>query len=152
MREHIVGLNHINVVVSDIEKSKDWYCDVLGFVVDEAFEICEDDLSLGLGVPDAQLKVAFLTIPGSTTRVEMIEYASPTSSPLVEGPANAVGFGHFALEVDDVRARYEELMHQGVQFVSRPVDVSGGVRFCWFLDPDGNRVEIIQFGVDAPAA
>lgn len=149
MREHVIGLNHINVVVSDIEKSKEWYCDRLGFAVDEAFEISEDDLSLGLGVPDAKLKVAFLTIPNSTTRVEMIEYASPSALPLTQGPANAVGYGHFAIEVDDVIARYEELRAKGVEFVSRPVYVTGGVRFCWMLDPDGNRVEIIQFGVDA---
>lgn len=145
---NVRGLDHVNVVVSDIEKSKAWYCDTLNCTVQDAFRISEPDLSRGLGVPDAVLDVAFLLLPSSTTRIEMVQYVSPQASPTDVSRANSLGFGHFALEVEDVRATYDELVAKGVAFVSPPVDVNGTVRFCWFLDPDGNRVEIIQFDVD----
>jgi len=45
-------------------------------------------------------------------------------------------------EVEDVRARYAELVAAGITFESEPVKQSWLWEEAWFRDPDGNLVEI----------
>ena len=145
MPSGISGLHHVNVVVSDTERAKAFYTEVLGLTVAEEVEAAEDELSRGLGVPDAKLRATFLNLPNSTTQIEMIEYLAPDAAPLTPGlSANRVGYGHVAFQVDDIDAEYERISAHGVTWVSTPVTLEGGLRFCWFNDPDGNTVEIIQ--------
>jgi glyoxylase I family protein len=139
------GLHHCNVVVSDLDRSKTFYTEVLGLTLAEEVEAAEDELSRGLGVPDAKLRAAFFDLPDSTTQVEMIQYIAPDSAPLPAGRLNNdVGYGHLAFRVEDIDAEYERLLSHGVEFISSPVTLEGGLRFCWFRDPDGNTLEIIQ--------
>ena len=138
------GPNHFNVVVEDIDAIKEFYGKVVGLAIKDEFEISEPELSRGLGVDDAVLKVIFWHIPESDTTIEMVEYATPTSAPVAKEPTNRLGYGHLAFTVEDIDAVYEELSARGAEFVSPPVTVAGGVKFCFFKDPEGNILEIIQ--------
>jgi lactoylglutathione lyase len=138
------GVSHVNLVVSDLERSKAFYTEVLGLSVADEVEVSDDELSKGLGVSDAKLRAAFLDLPGNEGQIEMMEYLHPTPNPLDPARrASDVGWGHLAFRVDDVDTVYEQLRAKGVEFVSPPVTVPGGARFCWFKDPDGNPLEII---------
>ena len=147
-----VGLSHVNVVVSDLDTTKRFYVETLGLELADEIEVSDPALSEGLGVPDAKLRAAFFRLPGSDAQVEMIEYISPTSAEAINEKANRIGYGHFALTVTDVDAAHRALTDAGVSFVSPPVTVPGDVRFCWALDPDGNRVELIQYDVPFASA
>lgn len=141
----LAGISHFNLVVSDLDRSKAFYTEVLGLTLAEEVEVADDELSKGLGVPDAKLRAAFFDLPGNEGQIEMMEYLNPTANPLdPTRKASDVGWGHLAFRVDDVDAVYETLRGKGVEFVSPPVTVPGGVRFCWFKDPDGNTLEIIK--------
>jgi len=54
------------------------------------------------------------------------------------------GIRHFGIRVDDVDAEIDRLRAAGVQVISPPADVLGGVRIAFFLDPDGARIEFVQ--------
>jgi catechol 2,3-dioxygenase-like lactoylglutathione lyase family enzyme len=138
------GPNHFNVVVEDIDAIKSFYTDVVGLKIKDEFEISEPQLSRGLGVDDAKLKVIFWHIPESETTIEMVEYVSPTSVGVDKQTTNRLGYGHLAFTVADIDSVYDELTARGAAFVSPPVTVAGGVRFCFFKDPEGNILEIIQ--------
>ena len=78
----IKALNHLVLFVSDVERSKKFYCEVLGFVVRE--ELGKD--------------AVFLRAGGSTNHHDLgLIFAGPNAAKLVNGPR--VGLYHSAWEV-----------------------------------------------------
>jgi lactoylglutathione lyase len=62
------------------------------------------------------------------------------------------GYGHIALEVDDLDGLLSELEAQGIE-PERPPYHPGGreeFRICFVADPDGYRVELIDGEFDTP--
>lgn len=72
----------------------------------------------------------------------------PASNPLPEakGGEQAVGFKHLALEVADLDQAVAELKADGI--ATDPIRdcswVTPGMRVCFFNDPEGNRLELVQ--------
>jgi hypothetical protein len=55
------------------------------------------------------------------------------------------GYGHWALEIDDLDQAFAELLAAGAQSVSAPAPaVQPGARFAYVKDPEGNLLELIQ--------
>jgi catechol 2,3-dioxygenase-like lactoylglutathione lyase family enzyme len=61
----------------------------------------------------------------------------PSEQPDTESPR------HFALHVEDARAAREHLRVQGVE-IEETIPIAGADRF-FIQDPDGNRLELIQW-------
>lgn len=109
--------------VADVDRSKAFYRDVLGFV---------EDLDVR---PAEGVRVVQLTPPGSACSVGM-----GTGLPgFMESAPGAVKGLH--LVVPDLDAAREELAGRGLD-VSDVLDVGGGVRYAWFSDPDGNGLTL----------
>ena len=126
------GLHHAGVVVSDLEVSAAFYAETFGARV--ALRVDEEPFSLVM----LDLGNAF---------VELLVFRPPVDgAPVPYG--NAVGAGHVALAVDDVADACERLRVRGVRFEGPPRRIESGpsaghvIAFC--LDPDGNRIELIQ--------
>ena len=51
-----------------------------------------------------------------------------------------------ALDVDDVRAESARLKAAGVEIVQEPNDVGNGLTMATIRDPEGNLVQLTQFG------
>jgi lactoylglutathione lyase len=56
------------------------------------------------------------------------------------------GYGHVAIEVEDLDAVLGRLAEQGIAPERPPYspDADGGVRICFLVDPDGYRIELID--------
>ncbi|GAA1571993.1 hypothetical protein GCM10009789_26930 [Kribbella sancticallisti] len=54
------------------------------------------------------------------------------------------GFRHLGFKVDRLDERAEVLKAAGVEFKLDPLDAEGKVRICFFYDPDGTLLEMIQ--------
>ncbi len=54
------------------------------------------------------------------------------------------GFRHVGFKVDEVDPRADTLRGAGVPFHLDPLDAEGGVRICFFYDPDGTLLELVQ--------
>lgn len=50
------------------------------------------------------------------------------------------------LMTDDIEADFQRLKSQGVQFIEEPTAAADGLRLATFTDPDGNYVQLFQFG------
>ncbi|MDQ0665494.1 catechol 2,3-dioxygenase-like lactoylglutathione lyase family enzyme [Arthrobacter ulcerisalmonis] len=109
-------LEVVQVPVSDVDKSKAFYTEKLGFALDHDVE----------HIPG--MRVVQLTPPGSATSV-VIGTGMTTMAPgSLEG---------LQLVVPDITAVREELVGRGAD-ISEIQDL-GGVLFAYFSDPDGNR-------------
>ena len=54
------------------------------------------------------------------------------------------GFRHVGFKVDRVDPRAKILKDAGVPFHLDPLDAEGGVRICFFYDPDGTLLELVE--------
>ncbi len=84
-------------------------------------------------------------------RVEFFQARNP--APDEHGGERKVGFKHMCIEVEDVRGKAAELGAAGVDI--DPVidcgDVVPGLLVCFFRDPEGNVVELMQGWQDQEA-
>ncbi len=81
--------------------------------------------------------------------VELFQSDRPEAS----GGEQPVGFRHLCLEVEDVEQKVRELNAAGVR--TDPVIDCGeevpGLKICFFNDPEGNRIELLEGWRDDPA-
>ncbi|SER30356.1 VOC family protein [Microlunatus flavus] len=54
------------------------------------------------------------------------------------------GFRHVGFKVERVDPRADALKAAGVAFHLDPLDAEGGVRICFFYDPDGTLLELVE--------
>lgn len=57
---------------------------------------------------------------------------------------NDSGLRHVAYIVEDAQAFYEKARANGVRFIFEPMLVPGGSLISYFLDPEGNTLEVVQ--------
>lgn len=111
-------LELVMVPVSDLDRSKTFYTERLGFHLDV-------DVSPAEGV-----RIVQLTPPGSYCSITL-----STGLTHVDMPVGSLRGLH--LVVADIEAARAELIDHGVD-VAPVEDVGGGVLYAWFADPDGN--------------
>ena len=139
----IVGIHHIAIGVSDIDRALAFYGEVLGFEVLSRSEWDGDneaaDRVIGLGRTSA--KAAMLR--AGNAYVELWQYAQP--EPADREPLRACdhGYPHFALQVRDIDAEYRRLVAAGMEFVGEPEDF-GHSSAIYGRDPFGNLIEIYE--------
>ena len=117
-------------------------------------------LHLGLRVTDLDRSLAFYTAVGFAQlgRVPETEFGSLTmlklpddpfvSLELVHDPARPVkdigAVNHLVIQVDDLSATVADLATRGVT-AEPPADLGEGMRTAWLTDPDGYRIEVVQW-------
>ena len=112
-------LELVPVPVSDVDSSKAFYAEKLGFVQDVDVE------------PAPGVRIVQLTPPGSACSIVL-------STGLDGMVGTAVGsIRGLHLVVDGIEAARDELIGRGVE-VGDIDDVGGGVRYAAIRDPDGN--------------
>lgn len=137
----IVGARHAGITVSDLERSLDFYCGLLGLELLWRRLYEEPEILEIVGVPEATgLEIAMLRIPGSDLDVELIEYRGCERRSGSTNPCN-YGSGHFCVFVHDIEALYADLSSKGVGFRSAgPVEMTRGSnrggKSLYALDPD----------------
>ena len=72
--------------------------------------------------------------------------------PSAQASEQPVGFKHLAFEVPDIEAKVGEIKAAGIQ-TPGIIDCSSvvpGLRICFFRDPEGNPIELMQGWSDDP--
>ena len=142
-------MNHTGFVVSDMERSLEFYQDLLG-LKEERNQILEGDfISELVGYPDARLHIVYLGTGDLRHSVELIQYLNPPGTPATMPERYQVGASHLGVIVDDLDAFHAELSNRGVSFVSPPAIRPGAVypmasKGCYMQDPDGNWLELLE--------
>jgi lactoylglutathione lyase len=141
-------LLHYSHCVSDIERSRRFYTDVLGFEVCAEFDFDDPDTSKVMGVPGAKFKGIFMRRDGM--RMEIIGFTNPPPEPTVrKRRSDEIGHSHLSFYVTNLDEALADLRAQGVTVEdgARAV-LHGGIECCVVRDPDGFPIEIVQIGPD----
>ena len=117
------------LVVSDLERSRGFYSDVLGASVYREY----GGTSCVLRFQGAWLLL--VTGGGPTEDKPGVTFAPP-------GDLSVVSH-QLTIRVPDCRGAYRTLTSRGAEFLTPPVDRGGEIR-CFFRDPDGHLLEISE--------
>lgn len=147
----VKGIFHININVTNFERSLEFY-KRLGFqVVRDLGEGGNQQFERGLQIPHPIGRAALLRIGDDkyATRIDLIEWKSPKTEGKPYPHLYHTGICRVALWTDNLQEMYEQLKAAGVEFLSEPQvmrDRQGGTSsFVCFYDPDGTVIELIQF-------
>jgi catechol 2,3-dioxygenase-like lactoylglutathione lyase family enzyme len=143
----IVGAHHTSFTVANLERSLEFFRDLLALEVVVTREIGDDYFGRIVGLPGCRVKAALLRIPGSGHHVELFEYLTPAGHPQELRPCDP-GSAHLAMLVDDLPTLYERLRADSVTFVSAPVRIEAGPNAggygVYLRDPNGILIELFQ--------
>jgi methylmalonyl-CoA/ethylmalonyl-CoA epimerase len=127
-------INHIAVVVSDMEKSLAFWQDAMGIPLHAMKE-----------VPAEASKVAFLPLAGA--EIELVQPTSDDSGIAKYLAKRGQGMHHLCVEVDDVAAMLEHLRGKNIRLINEePRTTEDGKKYA-FIHPEstgGVLVELYQ--------
>ena len=144
----IVGVHHVSVTVSDIDKSIAFYRDILGLkLLYPPEESGGKEISKGVRVKGAKMMTAILR--AGDDAIELIQYIAPKGKPYDRLPCD-IGNMHIAFRVPNINKSYNELKDKGVKFNTLPIEIADGPMKGWlwnyFTDPDGAQLELVEQG------
>jgi lactoylglutathione lyase len=116
-------LDHIGVYVKDLEKSLAFYSELFGFELVDRF---------GSG----EAKIATIDIDGGL--LELIQRAGSPGTPPVGN------WSHLAIHEPKFDKTVAKLDAKKIE--KRLVTMANGNRLCFFSDPDGHTIEIMENG------
>ena len=122
-------IDHTEIVPGDLEKTLDFYQDILGFTLKKRVTVDAPPMK----------EVIYLTL--GDTMVEVISAESPSPK---SGEAMQVGYRAIALEVNDMQEAVDYLREKGVEMSREPVDLGTSIRG-EIQDPDGLTIELRQW-------
>jgi methylmalonyl-CoA/ethylmalonyl-CoA epimerase len=127
-------VNHVAVVVDDMDKALSFWRDALGIDLHELRD-----------VPAEQSRVAFLPLAGS--EVELVQPTSADSGIAKYLAKRGPGMHHICLEVDDIEGMLAQLGSRSIRLINeQPRTAADGKKYA-FIHPEstgGVLVELYQ--------
>ena len=144
--DEITGVGNFSHIVANLDRSLEFYRDVLGLEVTVSQPFSPNPAIMALGnTPGAQSRFTALRVPGSGIGVELIEYKDidrRPQSPRFYDP----GAANLALQVRDLGVLLPRLQKFGATVITegrRPAAIGNGL-YLFVQDPDGFVVELAQ--------
>jgi methylmalonyl-CoA/ethylmalonyl-CoA epimerase len=127
----IKQINHVAIVVEDIDESLAFWRDALGIEMHELRD-----------VPAEKSKVAFLPVAGS--EIELVQPTSDDSGIAKYLAKRGQGMHHVCLEVDDIEGMLAQLKEKGVRLINeQPKTAADGKRYA-FIHPESSSGVLVE--------
>jgi catechol 2,3-dioxygenase-like lactoylglutathione lyase family enzyme len=117
----IAGIDHVTIVVADAERAVAFYRDVLG-------------------LPEYSIPATF---PGAGLNVRWFKAGAQFIHLYIAKEPDKPSPRHVALHVEDIAAARNYFVSKGIP-IRETTPIPGATRF-FIADPEGNRIEIIQW-------
>jgi len=125
--------DHVTLTISDLEKALAFYQGVLGFPVLGQLRFNDE----------RGFVITYLQFGNSV--LELFSFEKARTIYHTWNPDETVlGLKHIGMLVDDVFVVADRLVEKGVRIIYPPNHALGGVDTCFFADPDGNALELIN--------
>ncbi len=141
-------VNHVGIVVSDLNRSVTFYEALTGRKVSNVDQIGGDRMAQVLGLKKTRIRYANFHL--DNINIDLLQYEQPT--PTKANYENTeVSAMHLCFEVDDIYQAVKRLKAAGVKLSGDPIifEVADGLKsgfgtaVAYFDDPDGTHLEII---------
>ncbi|NQD87770.1 VOC family protein [Paenarthrobacter sp. CM16] len=143
--ETVIQHHHTALHVADLERSARFYADGLGLRRLEEWT-SGAYISELFGRPNVKVRALMLATDDGNFRLELVQVEEPP--PAIDPSQAQPGTAHIAFTGIDVRRVFAHMAAFGYGALSEPVEPAsgpnGGGLLIYLLDPDGNRVELIQ--------
>jgi len=140
------SVGHTGITVSDLDRSVQFYREVLGLPVSDKVHCTGEMFERITGVPGADLDVCFVRAPGHI--IELLCYRKPDERVRSSLRSCDPGFFHIALKVKDIDSVVTAVGRAGFRALSPVQGVTGGplegLRVVYVRDPDGVVIELIE--------
>jgi catechol 2,3-dioxygenase-like lactoylglutathione lyase family enzyme len=145
---HIIAADHTGITVSNLERSLEFWRDVLGFELSHTAHQTEKMAREITGVAGAEIKLAVLKTPGGH-KIELLEYLAPADRRRDLNLRSCdVGHVHVALLVNNLGAVLQKIAASGWKTAGEPQTLksgpNAGKRVVYVRDPDGTTIEFMQ--------
>ncbi len=121
------SIDHVTLVVSDLEQSREFYASLLGMA-----EKPRPDF----GFPG-------LWFEAGNTQIHLnVESTEAGTAGLTYNAEKITRALHVAFQVDDAHAAADQLRSSGVEIIAGPRNRPDGAVQLYILDPDGHQIEI----------
>jgi len=142
-------LFHVNICVSDMERSINFY-QSLGFTKVNDFTLNDPSVGGALGLDAKKLRGVFMRLGSDPNApvLDLVQFIDPPAQGQPYATLNNIGICRIAFTVDDIDRTYQELKEMGVAFVAplKKIKGPGGAEIgvVCFKDPDGTVLELMS--------
>jgi len=130
----ILRIDHIAVVVPEIQKALDFWQEALGLELEHTEYVAEHETQVAM-------------LPVGESEVELLQPTTETSGMAKYLAKRGAGLHHICFEVDDIESVLAQLKAKGIQLINQePVMGAGGKKVA-FVHPksaSGVLVELLQ--------
>ena len=147
----IVAVDAIGMTVSDMDRTVDFYSNVLSFEKVSDVEVWGEQYERLQGLFGLRMRVVRMKLGDEA--IELTEYLAPQGRPFpADTKSNDHWFQHIAIVVNDMDMAYLRLREFKVKHASSgPQRIpdwnkgAAGIKAFYFRDPDGHYLEVISF-------
>jgi len=134
-----VAFNHVGQVVTDLDRSKRFYCELLEFRFEREIQPPDEASSQLMSLtPPLGMTACYLSRDGLV--LELLHYsASGQTRAVAERRMNDPGLTHLSLSVDDVESVLARVPEHGGDVIATS-NIGAGV---FIRDPDGQLIELL---------
>ena len=128
---NINRINHIAIIVEDLDLAIEFWKDAFGLELDHIKE-----------VPDQEARVAFL--PTGESKIELVEPSTHNSGVARYLQKRGPGMHHICFEVDDILDLLNQLKEKGVRLINESPQIdSDGKKFA-FIHPESTHGVLVE--------
>jgi lactoylglutathione lyase len=133
------AFNHVGLCVTDLERSKRFYCELLGFTLEREINPPDDSSAQLMSLtPPMTMTAAYLVRDGLV--LELLHYAAAgQTQPFRPRTMNEPGLTHLSLSVDDIPAVCARIAEFGGEVIES-TNIGAAV---FVRDPDGQLLELL---------
>jgi predicted enzyme related to lactoylglutathione lyase len=139
----MIKFRHAGIVVSNIDRSIDFYKELLNPIsIKDAMESGEY-IDKFLGLKNVNVRTVKMTLECGGI-VELLRFFSHPYLPTDKSITN-LGCSHIALTVSDLEETYTKLKGTGTEFINAPhLSPDGLAKVAFCQDPDGTFLELVE--------
>ena len=139
-----VKVRHVGITVTDVERSLEFYRDILGFTVIVDAEESGKHIDNFSGLDGINVRSVKLS-DNNGGIVELLCYKSHKGVNLEDKSIVNIGCSHFAVTVENLEELYQKMVDNNVTVMCEPQvspDFPVVLTFC--KDPDGCLIEMVE--------
>ena len=137
-------IRHTGIVVSDMERSLEFYRDFLSLKVVKKMVETGNYIDKISGLKNVKV-ITIKMAAEDGNLIELLYFHSHHGKAIAKKEICEIGVSHVAFTVDNIDIEYKRLLKAGVQFNAPPqISPDGYAKVPFCRDPDGSLIELVE--------